>query len=106
MKRVVIICRTAPGGKRRLAEEAFRLAAGLSATDRLQLDFVLQQGGLLLLEPEFSGSPSSWDSLQAAQTRICLPPGVPRSIPGVALHPLPEGDLEKFTQGADLVLRF
>ena len=106
MKRLVVICQTAPGGKRRLAEEAFRLAAGLSATGRFQLDFILEDGGLLLLEPEFGGSPSSWESLHSPQTRVCLPSGVSRSIPGLSLHHLPGEELEKITHGADLVLRF
>lgn len=106
MKRLVVICQTAPGGKRRLAEEAFRLAAGLSATGRFQLDFVLQQGALLLLEPEFGGSPSSWESLHSPQTQVYVPSGFSRSISGLSLHNLPEGALEKFTHGADLVLRF
>lgn len=106
MKRVVILCQTAPGEKRRLAEEALRLAAGLSATGRFQLDFMLQHGGLLLLEPEFYGSPSSWDSLLSPHTRIYLPLGTGRSVPGLSLHTLPMGDLDRFIHGADLVLRF
>ena len=31
MKKIAILCQTAPGGKRRLAEEALRLATGLTA---------------------------------------------------------------------------
>jgi hypothetical protein len=106
MKRVVIICQSAPGGKRRLAEEALRLAAGLSATGRFQLDFILEQGGLLLLEPEFSGSASSWESLESRHTRVWVPSGSSKLISGLFLNTLPDRDTEGFTQGADLVLRF
>jgi hypothetical protein len=106
MKRIVIFCQTAPGGKRRLAEEAFRLSAGLSATGRFQLDFVLQQGGLLLLEPEFSGPASAWESLQSSHTRVWVPSGTSGLISGLSFHPLTDQDPMKFTQGADLVLRF
>ncbi|NCY20997.1 hypothetical protein EBX31_03455 [bacterium] len=103
---MVIVCQTAPGGKRRLAEEAFRLAAGLSATGRLQLDFVLQRGGLLLLEPEFSGPASSWESLQSPHTRVWVPSGTSRMISGISLQTLPETEAKEFTRGADLVMRF
>ena len=106
MKRIVIFCQTAPGGKRRLAEEAFRLSAGLSATGRFQLDFVLQRGGLLLLEPEFSGPASAWESLQSSHTRVWVPSGTSRIPPGLHLHSLPQENQEQFIQGADLVLRF
>ena len=106
MKRGVIICQSAPGGKRRLAEEAFRLAAGLSATGRFHLDFVLQQGGLLLLEPEFGGSLSSWESLRSLHTKVYLPSDAFRPVHGFPLHTLPEENLEKWVRDADFVLRF
>ena len=104
MKKVVIVCRSAPGSKRRLAEEAVRLAAGLAATGRLQVDLILQEGGLLLLEPEFSGSPKTWESLASPTSRILvpshtpLPSGAPRTVQ--VPHP------EKLAQTADFVLRF
>jgi len=106
MKRIVIICQNAPGGKRRLAEEAFRLAAGLSSTGRFQMDFVLLQGGLLLLEPDFTGPASSWESLLSPHTKVWVPAGTPRLIAGIPLHPLSDQDPRHLTQGADLVLRF
>ena len=104
MKKVAIVCRSAPGSKRRLAEEAVRLAAGLAATGRLQVDLILQEGSLLLLEPEFSGSPQSWESLASPTSRVLvsshttLPPGAPiaEKVP----------DPEKLAQTADFVLRF
>ncbi|NDA10302.1 MAG: hypothetical protein EBZ53_04345 [Verrucomicrobia bacterium] len=104
MKKVVIVCRSAPGSKRRLAEEAIRLAAGLAGTGRLQVDLILEEGGLLLLQPEFSGSPQTWDSLASPTSRILvpsnttLPPGAPRTVQ------VPH--LEKLAQTADFVLRF
>ena len=55
MKKVAILCQTAPGGKRRLAEEALRLATGLTATGRLQIDLILTQGGTALLHPDMGG---------------------------------------------------
>lgn len=106
MKRVVIVCQTAPGGRRRLAEEALRLAAGLASTNRCQVDFVLIQGGLLFLEPEFAGSPHSWTSFMPPQSRVWVPLGYPTSIHEIPLHSLPVGDLKSFAMGADLVLRF
>ena len=104
MKKVAIVCRSAPGSKRRLAEEALRLAAGLAATGRLQVDLILQGGGLLLLQPEFSGSSQTWESLVSPNSRIVvpvntpLPPGAPRA------ETAPDG--EKLAQAADFVLRF
>jgi len=104
MKKVAIVCRSAPGSKRRLAEEAVRLAAGLAATGRLQVDLILQEGGLLLLEPEFSGSPQTWDSLASPTSRVLvprhttLPPRAPRT------EQIPDPD--KMAQTADFVLRF
>ena len=106
MKRVVITCQEAPGGKRRLAEEALRLAAGLSATDRFRLDFILLGGGLLLLQPEFSGSALTWNSLRSPETRIWVPAGHPAGITGLQLETLPAKPLEEFVLGADLDLRF
>lgn len=106
MKRVVIICQAAPGGKRRLAEEALRLAAGLASTNRCQVDFVLIQGGLLFLEPEFAGSPQSWTSFIPPQSRVWVPPGRPASLHGIPCHALPSEGLEPFTRGADFVLHF
>ena len=106
MKRVVITCQAAPGGKRRLAEEALRLAAGLSATGRFRLDFVLLGGGLLLLQPEFSGSAPTWDSLREPNTRIWIPGEQPVGTTGLQLETLPAKPLEEFVLGADLDLRF
>ena len=104
MKKVVIICQSAPGSKRRLAEEAVRLAAGLAATGRLKVDLLLKDGGLLLLEPEFSASACTWESLISSTSRVLvpanatLPSGGPR-VEGVT-------DPEKLAKAADLVLRF
>jgi len=104
MKKVAIVCRSAPGSKRRLAEEAIRLAAGLAATGRLQVDLILQEGGLLLLKPEFSGSAQTWESLASPTSRVLvpshttLPPGAPRTEKVT--------DPEKMAQTADWVLRF
>ena len=63
MKKVAILCQTAPGGKRRLAEEALRLATGLTATGRLQIDLILTQGGTALLHPEMG--PCSLPSIRS-----------------------------------------
>ena len=104
MKKVVILCRSAPGSKRRLAEEALRLAAGLAATGRLQVDLVLQDGGLLFLEPEFSGSRQNWDSLVSPTGRIVVPANTP--LPTGAPPMEKALDLEKLAQAADFVLRF
>ena len=104
MKKVAIICRSAPGSKRRLAEEAIRLAAGLAATGRLQVDLILKDAGLLLLEPEFSGSSQTWESLLSPTSRILAPANtrLPAGSPRTEMAP----DLEKLTQSADIVLRF
>ncbi len=104
MKKVVIICQSAPGSKRRLAEEAVRLAAGLAATGRLQIDLVLKEGGLLLLEAEFSGSSSTWESLVSPTSRILIPIGT--SLPAGAPPTEKMPDPEAVTKTADLVLRF
>ena len=104
LKKVLIICQSAPGSKRRLAEEGIRLAAGLAATGRLKVDLVLKDGGLLFLEPEFSGSASTWESLASPTSRVLVPasarirPGGPK-VEKVA-------DPEKLAQAADLMLRF
>ena len=55
MKRVAILCQTGPGGKRRLAEEALRVAAGLTATGRVRIDLILSATALALLQPELGG---------------------------------------------------
>lgn len=105
MKRVAILCQTAPEGKRRLAEEALRLAAGLTATGRLRVDLILASSALLLLQPEMGGPIGSWDSIISPQTRILIPSGTPLpSTPPVSY--IPEGELEKAASGADLILRF
>ncbi len=104
MRRVAIICRSAPGSKRRHAEEALRLAAGLAATGRLQVDLILQEGGLLLLEPEFSGSPQSWESLDTPSSRVLVPTGVTLPVPAPKTERV--SDPESVTRTADLVLRF
>ena len=104
MKKVAIICQSAPGSKRRLAEEAIRLAAGLAATGRLQVDLILKDAGLLLLEPEFSGSASTWESLVSPTSRVLVPANAtpPSGSPGVEKV----ADPEKLAQAADLILRF
>lgn len=104
MKKVVIICQSAPGSKRRLAEEAVRLAAGLAATGRLQIDLVLKGGGLLLLEPEFSGPSSTWESLVSPTSRILIPIGT--SLPAGTPPMEKIADPEAVAKTADLVLRF
>ncbi len=104
MKKVVIICQSAPGSKRRLAEEAVRLAAGLAATGRLQIDLVLKEGGLLLLEAEFSGSSSTWESLISPTSRILIPIGTSHPAGAPPTEKMP--DPEAVTKTADLVLRF
>ena len=104
MKKVAILCRSAPGSKRRLAEEALRLAAGIAATGRLQVDLILQDGGLLLLEPEFSGSRQTWDSLLSPASRIVIPTNTP--LPSGAPKTEKDSNVEKLAQAADLVLRF
>jgi len=104
MKKVAIICRSAPGSKRRLAEEAVRLAAGLAATGRLQIDLILQEGGLLLLEPEFSGPSQTWDSLASPPSRIVVPSNTP--LPSTAPRTEKAEDLQKLAKSADFLLRF
>jgi len=105
MKRVAILCQTAPEGKRRLAEEALRLVAGLTATGRLRVDLILTSSALLLLQPEMGGPIGSWDSIISPQTRILIPSGTPLpSTPPVSY--LPDGDFEKAAAGADIILRF
>jgi len=105
MKRVAILCQTAPEGKRRLAEEALRLVAGLTATGRLRVDLILTSSALLLLQPEMGGPIGSWESIISPQTRILIPSGTPLpSTPPVSY--LPDGDFEKAAAGADLILRF
>ena len=104
MKKIAIFCRSAPGSKRRLAEEALRLAAGLAATGRLQVDLILQDGGLLLLKPEFSGSSQAWESLLSPTSRIVVPANT--RLPAGAPRTEMITDLEKSAQLADIVLRF
>lgn len=62
MKRVAILCQTGPGGKRRLAEEALRVAAGLTATGRVRIDLILSATALALLQPELGGPVGTWES--------------------------------------------
>jgi hypothetical protein len=104
VKKIAIICQSAPGSKRRLAEEAVRFAAGLAATGRIQVDLLLKDGGLLLLEPEFSGSASTWESLVSPNSRVLVPANapLPSGSPGVEKV----ADPEKLAQAADLILRF
>ena len=104
MKKVVVICQAAPGSKRRLAEEAVRLAAGLAATGRLQVDLVLRDGGLLLLEPEFSGSASTWETLVSPTSRVLVPGNATLPSGGPKVEKV--ADPEKLAQAADLMLRF
>ena len=104
MKKVAIFCRSAPGSKRRLAEEALRLAAGLAATGRFHVELILTGAGLLLLEPEFSGSPETWNSLLSPTSRIVVPANTP--LPPGAPYTGQVSDPEKLAQSADFVLRF
>lgn len=106
MKKVAILCQTAPGGKRRLAEEALRLATGLTATGRLQVDLILTHGGTALLHPEMGGPLGTWESLRSPHTRILvlsdtpLPPSAPPVTTVINFNP------EKASAGADMILRF
>ena len=104
MKKIAIICQSAPGTKRRLAEEAVRLAAGLAATGRLHVDLVLKDGGLLMLEPEFSGSASTWETLVSSTSRVLVPGNAPLPSAGPKVEKV--ADPEKLSKAADLVLRF
>lgn len=105
MKRVAILCHSGPQGKRRLAEEALRLAAGLTATGRLRVDLILSSAALALLQPDQGGPVGTWDSLISPQTQILVPSGTPLpTSPPVSY--LPSGDVEKAAVGADLILRF
>ena len=106
MKKVAILCQTAPGGKRRLAEEALRLATGLTATGRLQIDLILTQGGTALLHPEMGGPLGTWESLLAPHTRVLVPSEaqIPPSAPPVTR--LANINPEKASAGADIILRF
>lgn len=104
MKRIAIICQSAPGSKRRLGEEAVRLAAGLAATGRLQVDLVLKDGGLLMLEPEFSGSAATWESLVSPTSRVLVPASATIRPGGPKVEKF--ADPEKLAQAADLMLRF
>lgn len=104
MKKVTIICQSAPGSKRRLAEEAVRLAAGLAATGRLQVDLVLKAGGLLLLEPEFRGASSTWESLLSPTSRVLVPANA--TLPSGSPKVEKVADPETLAKAADLVLRF
>ncbi|MEY5062907.1 MAG: hypothetical protein RLZZ112_871 [Verrucomicrobiota bacterium] len=104
MKKIAIICQSAPGSKRRLAEEAVRLAAGLAATGRLHIDLVLKDGGLLMLQPEFSGAASTWESLVSPTSRVLVPGSA--SLPSGGPKVEKVADPETLAQAADLVLRF
>ena len=61
---------------------------------------------LLLLQPEFSGSALTWDSLRGPNTRIWVPGEQPVGTTGLQLETLPAKPLEEFVLGADLDLRF
>jgi hypothetical protein len=104
MKKIAILCRSAPGSKRRLAEEALRLAAGLAATGRLRVELILTGGSLLLLEPEFSGSPETWNSLLSPNSRILIPKEA--TLPAGAPRVERADDPEAAAKTADWVLRF
>lgn len=104
MKRVAILCRSAPGSRRRLAEEALRLAAGLSATGRVRVDLILTGGGLLLLSPEFGGSSDNWSSLISPTSRVLIPADAP--LPAKAPPVEKITDPEATAKTADLVLHF
>ena len=104
MRKVAIICQSAPGSKRRLAEEAVRLAAGLAATGRVQVDLILKDRGLLLLEPEFRGSATTWESLICPTSRVVVPANA--ILPDHGPKAEKVADPEKLAQAADGVLRF
>ncbi len=106
MKRVAILCQTGPGGKRGLAEEALRLAAGLAATGRLCVDLILTRSGLALLDPDLGSPTGTWESFLSQYTRILVPPktSLPPSCPPF-IH-LSDPDPEKAAAGADLIIRF
>ena len=104
MRKVTIVCQSAPGSKRRLAEEAVRLTAGLAATGRVQVDLVLKNGGLLLLEPEFRGSATTWESLISPTSRVVVPANAILPDHGPKVEKV--ADPEKLAQAADGVLRF
>jgi hypothetical protein len=105
MKKVVILCQTGPGGKRRLAEEALRLAAGLTTTGRLRLDLILTRSGIALLDPEMGGPVGTWESMISPHTRIVISAGT-LSSPPAFVTVLPEKEIEKTSASADLVIGF
>jgi hypothetical protein len=105
MKKVVILCQTGPGGKRRLAEEALRLAAGLTATGRIRLDVILNRSGIALLDPEMGGPIGTWESMIAPHTRILVSAGTLTSPP-TFVTVLPEKEIENTSASADLVIGF
>jgi len=105
MKKVVILCKTGPGGKLRLAEEALRLAAGLTATGRIRLDLVLTRSGIALLVPEMGGPVGTWESMISPHTRILICAGTLNSPPSFVTV-LPEKEIEKASASADLVIGF
>jgi hypothetical protein len=105
MKKVVVLCQTGPGGKRRLAEEALRLAAGLTATGRIRLDLILTRSAIALLDPEMGGPIGTWESMIAPHTRILVSAGTLTSPP-TFVTVLPEKEMEKTSSSADLVMGF
>jgi len=105
MKKVAILCQTGPGGKRRLAEEALRLAAGLTATGRIRLDLVLTRSGIALLDPEMGGPVGTWESMISPHTRILVSAGTLNSPPPFVTV-LPQKEIEKASVSADLVIGF
>jgi hypothetical protein len=105
MKKVVILCQTGPGGKRRLAEEALRLAAGLTATRRIRLDLILTRSAIALLDPEMGGPIGTWESMISPHTRILVSAGTLTSPP-TFVTVLPEKEIEKTSASADLVIGF
>jgi hypothetical protein len=105
MKKVAILCQTGPGGKRRLAEEALRLAAGLTATSRILLDLILTRSGIALLDPEMGGPIGTWESMISPHTRILISAGT-LSSPPPFVTVLSEKEIEKTCASADLVIRF
>jgi len=105
MKKVVILCQTGPGGKRRLAEEAFRLAAGLTATGRICLDLILTRSGLALLDPEMGGPVGTWESMISPHTRILVSTRT-LTCPPSFVTVLTDKEIEKTSASADLVIGF
>jgi len=88
-----------------LAEEALRLAAGLTATGRIRLDLILTRSGIALLDPEMGGPVGTWESLISPHTRVLVSAGNHPSPPPFVTV-LPEKEIVKTSSSADLVIGF